>query len=158
MGASQGGGLSLILTGLDPRITAVAANVPALCDHSGISSGRPSGWPGLVRTKADGTPEAGAPAILATAAYYDACNFAPRIKVPAVVSVGLIDTLPPTTGLAAYNLLGGPKKIHLAPLSGHSGSPLFPRMVDQLVEEQISILGQSPTTQTAEPAHGDTGR
>jgi dienelactone hydrolase len=158
MGASQGGGLSIILTGLDSRITAVAANVPALCDHSGIASGQPSGWPGLVRTKPDGTPEADAPAILATAAYYDACNFARRIKVPAVMSVGLIDTLPPTTGLAAYNLLGGPKKIHLASLSGHSGSPLFPRMVDQLVEEQISILGQSPTTQRAEPAHGDTGR
>jgi len=141
-GASQGGGLSLIAASLDSRVTAVAANVPALCDHSGITSGRPSGWPGLVRTKPDGTPEADAPAILTTAAYYDACNFARWIKVPAVVSVGLIDALPPTTGLAAYNLLAGPKKIHLAPLSGHSGSPQFPRMVDQLVEEQMALVGQ----------------
>jgi dienelactone hydrolase len=154
-GASQGGGLSLILAGLDPRVTAVAANVPALCEHNGAASGRPTGWPHLVRTEPGGKMEVNARAILNTAAYYDACNFARQIKVPAVVSLGLIDeTVPPTTVLAAYNLLGGLKVIQMAPLSGHSGSPQFRDMLHKLVEEQLSGSKIEPTAQP--PDRGKT--
>ena len=42
-GSSQGGGSALILSGLNKNITALAANVPALCDHGGVKTGRSSG-------------------------------------------------------------------------------------------------------------------
>ena len=52
--------------------------------------------------------------------YYDAVNFARRIKCPAVVNLGLIDTcVPPTTAFSAYNVLQGPKNVVVSPDLGH---------------------------------------
>ena len=48
-GGSQGGGLAIITAGADPRVTLLAASVPALCDHAGISQDRISGWPQWLR-------------------------------------------------------------------------------------------------------------
>ena len=39
-GGSQGGGLAIITAGAEPRVTLLAASVPALCDHAGIAHGR----------------------------------------------------------------------------------------------------------------------
>ncbi len=136
-GSSQGGGLSLVTAGLDPRVTAVVANVPALCDHSGLAFGRPSGWPRLVPRGKDGKPD---PNVLRVAAYYDAVNFARKITVPAVVGVGLIDsTCPATTVFSAYNVLRGPKQIDIAPLMGHSFSPSFRKLWARFVLEQAGL-------------------
>src|SRR5690606_27496946 len=44
-GSSQGGGQALAGAGLDPRVTVVAASVPALCDLTGKPSLRKPGWP-----------------------------------------------------------------------------------------------------------------
>jgi antitoxin component HigA of HigAB toxin-antitoxin module len=41
-GGSQGGALTLITSGLDPRVTPVAPNVAAMCDHSGMASTSPA--------------------------------------------------------------------------------------------------------------------
>jgi cephalosporin-C deacetylase-like acetyl esterase len=133
-GSSQGGGMTLITTGLDARVTAGAANVPALCDHSGRNFGRPSGWPQLAPPGTDGKLD---PEILQVSRYYDAVNFARRIKVPLVFGVGLIDTTcPPTTVFSAYNVVQSPKKIDIAPLMAHSFSPAFNKMSDAFITEQ----------------------
>ncbi len=116
-GGSQGGALSLLVAGLDPRVKALAANVPAMCDHTGGLFGRPAGWP---RMMANGDPETAR----RTSAYYDAALNAALITVPALVGVGFIDDVcAPTTVYAAYNSLRGPRKIMNYPEMGHSSGP-----------------------------------
>lgn len=133
-GSSQGGGLTLIATGLDSRVTAAAANVPALCDQSGRNFGRPSGWPQLASMGSFNKLDS---KILRVAGYYDAVNFAGRIKVPMIFGVGLIDnTCPPTTVFSAYNRLLGPKKIDIAPLMGHAFDPAYNKMLAEFVMKQ----------------------
>lgn len=136
-GSSQGGGMTLITTGLDSRVTAGAANVPALCDHSGRDFGRPSGWPQLVPVNENGKLD---PKVLQVSRYYDAANFARYIKVPMIFGVGLIDnTCRPTTVFSAYNMLQGSKKIDIAPLMGHAFDPDYTKMLNAFVLEQGGI-------------------
>jgi len=133
-GSSQGGGMTLITTGLDSRVTAGAANVPALCDHSGRDFGRPSGWPQLAPLDDNGKLD---PKVLQVSRYYDAVNFARRIKVPMIFGVGLIDnTCHPTTVFSAYNVVQSTKKIDIAPLMGHSFDPAYTAMLNAFVLEQ----------------------
>jgi cephalosporin-C deacetylase len=114
IGSSQGGALSLLVAGLDKRIKALTANVPAMCDHTGSLHGRPSGWPRLLR---DGDRQR----ILHTCGYYDAALNAGLIEVPARLAVGFVDrTCAPTTVYAAYNNIKGPKSIDNFPEMGHS--------------------------------------
>lgn len=113
-GSSQGGGSTLVTAGLDPRVTAGAANVPALCDHKGLLIDRASGWPRLI-------PNAEATDVITTAGYFDAAYFASRITCPMLVSVGLIDrTCPATSVLAAYNAIPHERKqLLIYPKMGH---------------------------------------
>ena len=117
-GSSQGGGLSLVLAGLDHRVTALAANMPGLCDHTGRLHGRPSGWPRMIPAADPGGK------IARVSAYYDAVSFARRANCPALVTVGFIDRIcPPMTVYSAFNVLGGPKeKNELLPFprTGHA--------------------------------------
>ncbi len=130
-GSSQGGGQSLVAAGLDPRVTAIAPGVPAMCDHSGIING----WPRLVPRDGAGNPD---PKILEVARYYDAMNFAARTKAEALVSVGFIDnTCRPTTVYAAYNNLQGPKKIFNMPQMGHKNAPEWDGMVLEMIRAHV---------------------
>jgi cephalosporin-C deacetylase len=117
-GGSQGGYQAIVTAGMHPAVTAMAASVPAGCDHTGRKAGRAPGWPGFGNRTwlkdVDRRVEVGR--------YFDAMNFAPRFKGPAIVGVGLIDTTCPPEGIfAAVNQLKGPKQIALDPLSGHGG-------------------------------------
>ncbi len=130
-GTSQGGGQSLVAAGLDPRVTAIAPGVPAMCDHSGVING----WPRIVPRDDAGTPD---PKILEVARYFDAMNFAARTKAEALVSVGFIDnTCRPTTVYAAYNNLQGPKKIFNMPLMGHKNAPEWDGMVLEMIKAHV---------------------
>lgn len=116
-GGSQGGALSLLVAGLDKRIKAVVASVPAMCDHAGALYGRPSGWPQMMRY---GDRER----TLRTSGYYDAALNAGLITVPALLAVGFIDNAcHPTTVYAAYNNLKGPREIDNFPEMGHAVAP-----------------------------------
>jgi cephalosporin-C deacetylase-like acetyl esterase len=118
MGTSQGGLQALMTGGLHPKITALLANVPAGCDQTGPLVGRQPGWPMWpynVRGK-------DAAKVKETSRYYDVVNFARRIKVPALVAVGLIDqTCPPAGIVAAYNQARGPKELVVMEWSDHQG-------------------------------------
>lgn len=60
--------------------------------------------------------------VLATLSYFDGVSFARRSKVPALFSVGLMDTVcPPSTVYAAYNAYAGPKEIAVYPENDHEG-------------------------------------
>jgi cephalosporin-C deacetylase-like acetyl esterase len=134
-GTSQGGGQAITAAGLDPRVTFIAAGVPAICDHTGHAIGRANGWPQLVPDQA-GKPEA---RIIQVARYFDAMNFATRAKAEAIFSVGCIDTVcPPTSVYAAYNNLPYKKQIVIEPLMGHAMSPRFEWATDAAIAEHIA--------------------
>ena len=135
-GSSQGGGLSLVSAGLEPRVTAIAANVPALCDHTGILIGRISGWPRLI----EGPDKPSA----AVAPYFDAVNFARHVKCATVISCGFADsTCPPTSVYAAYSVLPEPKRMVPTPTMGHSQSKEYAALSSAFLQG----LGKMPEGQ-----------
>ncbi len=115
-GESQGGQQTLVLAGLEPRVTAAAAVVPAGCDLNGPAVGRDGGWPKWYDDFAGKDPAA----VRRAAGYFDAANFAPRIRCPVLVGAGLVDTICPPAGvIAAFNQIRSPKRLALMPFSGH---------------------------------------
>lgn len=125
-GGSQGGQLSIVTAALDPRVKALAAYYPAYCDVTGYLHGRAGGWPHLTRAdQKTGAPSPhGTPEKLATTSYYDAVNFARRLKVPGQFAWGYNDeTCPPTSMYAAYNVITAPKQLLLALETGHNTIP-----------------------------------
>jgi cephalosporin-C deacetylase-like acetyl esterase len=115
-GGSQGGQQALVTAALHPKVTAAMANVPAGCDMLGPDAGRSPGWPKWYWATRDKDPVK----VRETSRYFDVVNFAPRIKCPVLVGVGLIDqTCPPAGILAATNLIPSPKEVVILPLGGH---------------------------------------
>lgn len=133
-GSSQGGALSLVSAGLEPKVTAIAANVPALCDHTGRAAGRQPGWPNLI--------PADKPEVAFVAAYYDAVNFARHARCKTLMGVGYIDTTCPPMGVySAFNVLPEPKKMMAFPRMGHSVDSTY----SQAAMAFITALGQLKT-------------
>jgi len=102
MGTSMGGQQGFAVAGLDPRVTALIANVPAGCDLLGPLAGRAAPYPNW---------DVERPEVRRTASYFDAAHFAPRIRARALVSMGFIDETTPPAGIwAAFNQLPGLKE------------------------------------------------
>lgn len=114
-GGSQGGALSLITAGLDPRVTACVANHPALSDMAGYLDGRAGGYPHFNRLNGMLTPEK-----VRTMAYYDVVNFARHITCPVYLTWGYNDNVcPPTTSYIVWNLITAPKESLITPINEH---------------------------------------
>ena len=114
-GGSQGGALSLITAGLDPRVKASVANHPALSDMAGYLAGRAGGYPHFNRQHNMLTP-----AKVETLAYYDVVNFARRITCPVYLTWGYNDNVcPPTTSYIVWNLITAPKEPLITPVNEH---------------------------------------
>lgn len=114
-GGSQGGALSLITAGLDPRVTACVANHPALADMAGYLENRAGGYPHFNRLKGMLTPQK-----VETMAYYDVVNFARRITCPVYLTWGYNDNVcPPTTSYIVWNLITAPKESLVTPVNEH---------------------------------------
>jgi cephalosporin-C deacetylase-like acetyl esterase len=130
-GSSQGGALSIATAALDSRIKFLAPIHPALCDLGGFLKKRAGGWPHYFRYD---KPESGE---VETLSYYDAANFAKRVKVPGLYSWGLNDvTCPPTSMYAAYNMIGAPKELRVYNDSGHWIYPEQQAATAQWLREQ----------------------
>lgn len=97
MGASQGGGVSLLVAGLDPRIKAVSADFPFLTDWPDSLSAPHSPYAD-VRKFVEEHPER-RDAVMRTVSYYDTLDVADRIRVPALVQAGLKDRTCPEAGI-----------------------------------------------------------
>lgn len=111
-GGSQGGGQALALAGLDPDVTLVLADVPALCDFSAPLQDRMGGWPQFYGA-VNGKPES--PEVADAVAYLDNANFAPNIKAGVYLSCGGCDWLcPPTAVWTCYNMLKSAKSRDIA--------------------------------------------
>lgn len=108
-GTSQGGYQAIATAYLDPRVTFLMAGVPAGCDHSGMKAQRVAGWPKLVPSNADSSPDT---AVLEASRYVDNVNFAAKTKAKsAFFTAGFIDFVCPPTGVyAAFNSLPIQKK------------------------------------------------
>ncbi len=114
-GGSQGGALSLITAGLDPRVTACVANHPALADMAGYLDHRAGGYPHFNRLNNMLTSEK-----VATMAYYDVVNFARRITCPVYLTWGYNDNVcPPTTSYIVWNLITSKKESLITPINEH---------------------------------------
>jgi len=100
-GGSMGGQQSLVLAGLRPeKISAVLVCVPAGADTNGDLHGRKAGYPNWPSDNPD---------VMKTALYFDAVNFASRIKAPVMAGIGFIDTISPPAGIwTALNQIPGP--------------------------------------------------
>lgn len=118
-GTSQGGLQSIAAAALHPAVSAVVISVPAGCDTAAPSAGRALSWPYWLKDAAPGRRET----IQRTSAYYDPVHFAPRVKCPVLVGIGLLDTTARPDGvLAMADRLGGPCERVLMADADHKGS------------------------------------
>ncbi len=138
-GSSQGGGLTLITSALRPEIKAGVAGYPFLCCYpESMRMLRSYPYDELScyqRAYPDRTEQ-----MLDTLRYFDAVNFAPRIKCPMVVGIAMEDEVcPPETSYAAYRLLGGERELWLFPESGHGNAHEYPARERVWLEERIGV-------------------
>ena len=135
-GSSQGGGQCLATAYLCPQVTAIAANIAALCDHTGPVVGRAAGWPKWI-TYTDGEPDAGQ---LAAARYFDGVNFAQGIEAKGLMSMGFIDEVcPPGSVYTAFNAYKGPKQVVEKPLVAHKISQLWREESQRFIDQELGL-------------------
>lgn len=119
-GTSQGGALTIITAALRRDVIACgAAGAPYLCgmmDAASLTHSYPyEEINEYLRMHPEREPE-----VRATLAYYDGISFAPQVKCPMLVYIGLEDDVcPPETGYAVFKALPGPKELLTFPRCGH---------------------------------------
>ncbi len=153
IGTSMGGQQSLSAAGLNPKITHLIVNEPAGCDSNGPLHGRASGYPNW---------PADNPKIMQTALYFDAVNFASRIKARALVAMGFVDPVAPPVGIwIAFNQIKGPKEAapmidspHNNMATGEQQRPYTSRSAEWL---DALVHGQEIRPSTGPSAAGDVG-
>jgi cephalosporin-C deacetylase-like acetyl esterase len=89
-GGSQGGGLTMVLAGLDDRISFAAPAHSGLCRLDWTVRFKPGFWPFNMNAKPDGQSES---QFLHTLSYFDAANFTTDIHCPVFAEVSLLDTV-----------------------------------------------------------------
>ena len=114
IGESQGGGQALAAAGLDKRVSAVIATVPAMCDWGGSLIGRKGSWPYPFET------ENNRGKMLAALPYFDVAHILKGSRATIVAEIGLIDlTCPSSAVFAALNQAKGKKIIFTVPYRAH---------------------------------------
>ena len=114
IGESQGGGQALVAAGIDHRVSAVVATVPAMCDWGGTLVGRKGGWPQPFEAKGDKNK------MLSALPYFDAAHILKGSKATILTEIGLIDvTCPSISVYAAVNQSKGKKIIFVVPYRQH---------------------------------------
>ncbi|HET9316450.1 MAG TPA: acetylxylan esterase [Vicinamibacteria bacterium] len=133
-GGSQGGALTIVTAGLDPRVKLVGVSYPALADTTGYLHGRAGGWPHMFQDETRHRSQAK----IDTIAYYDVVNFARRLRVPGLYAWGFNDeTTPPTSMYAAYNVITAEKSLLLALEMGHPPVPEVTARMNDWLERKL---------------------
>jgi cephalosporin-C deacetylase len=134
-GSSQGGALTIITAALRRDvITCGAAGAPYLCGFMDAASLTHSYPYEEINEYLRLHPER-EPQVRATVAYYDGVNFAPLIRGPMLVYIGLNDDVcPPETGYAVYDAMTCPKELHPYANCAHDAGTYWemPRVEDFL--------------------------
>ncbi len=136
-GGSQGGGISIAVSGLVPDVAAVMPDVPFLCFYrraTEITGAHP--YEEISRyllTHRDKEQQ-----VFETLSYFDGVNFAARARGKALFSVALMDEIcPPSTVFAAYNHYGGEKDIRVYRYNHHEGGGTYQNI------EKVRFLKQA---------------
>jgi cephalosporin-C deacetylase len=135
-GGSQGGGITIAVSGLSPSVKVTMPDVPFLCHYRRateiVDSAPYSEISKYCVTHRDKIDTA-----FHTLSYFDGVNFAARCDAHALYSVGLMDmTCPPSTVYAAYNHHLGPKEIRVWRYNSHEGGATY-----QAVEKVRFLTG-----------------
>lgn len=120
-GVSQGGGISIAMSGLVDNLSAVMPDVPYLCN-----------FPRAVRLTDEmpyheisrflKTHRDKINTVFGTLSYFDGMQFAVRANAPALFSTALMDPIcPPSTVFSAYNHYPGEKRIEVYEFNLHDG-------------------------------------
>lgn len=121
MGVSQGGGLAMLLAGIDNRVNLLVNSNPAMNEHQGHKYQQASGFPyylnDALRTR---NGQSAYDATSSATKYYDAIYANRRFKGSSYTLVGLKDdVVPSATSLAGYNQLSGEKILLISTKGGH---------------------------------------
>ncbi|WEK05019.1 MAG: acetylxylan esterase [Candidatus Devosia phytovorans] len=124
-GGSQGGGISLAVAGIDPRVRAAMPDVPFLCDYRrAMAKAARDPYGEIVRFLAQHRDKK--EQVFSTLAYFDGVNFARQARAEALFSVALMDDIcPPSTVYGAYNAYAGTKSIEEYEYNNHEGGQAF---------------------------------
>jgi cephalosporin-C deacetylase len=126
-GASQGGGITLAVSGLVEGLAGAMPDVPFLC-HYRRATQITDAYPYHELVSYCRTHREEVDQVFATLRYFDGVNFAARATAPALFSVALMDAVcPPSTIFAAYNHYAGAKEISVWPYNGHEGGAGYQR-------------------------------
>ena len=138
-GGSQGGALTIVTAALRHEITCAAAGAPYLCgfmDAARLTHSYPyEEINDYLRLHPDRES-----LVRQTLNYFDGINFAPSIKCPVIVSLGLQDDVcPPETGFALFREIGSvEKKLYTYDNCMHdAGSVWHAAIVDAFMVEQL---------------------
>lgn len=122
-GASQGGGITLALSGLAPEdVKVTMPDVPFLCHFQRALAITPDPpYTEIVRYLRVHLQQE--EAAYNTLSYFDGVNFSRRIQARALFCTALMDTIcPPSTVFAAYNAIPHANKdMHVYPYGDHAG-------------------------------------
>lgn len=134
-GGSQGGGISIAVAGLEPRVKVTMPDVPFLCHFqraTQITDSNPyQEIVAFCKSQRDRIE-----AVFTTLKYFDGMNFASRSRAQAFFSVSLMDDVcPPSTVFAAYNHYAGAKQIKVWQFNKHEGGEGFQAL------EKVRFLG-----------------
>lgn len=108
MGSSQGGGQAIAVAGIDNRVTAVYAGVPALTDLGGHLNGHRGGWPWYDKHMLKGD---NLEAEMSVLPYYDCAVMIRHTKAKLWIEAGLIDNIcPPECVISTFNVAASQDK------------------------------------------------
>jgi len=139
IGDSQGGALATVTAALDDRVQVLGGYYPALCDLTGYLHNRAGGWPHVFKGADPSSPET--QIRMKVTAYYDAVNFARKIRVPAFYTWGYNDlTCPPTSYYSAYNEIKSEKQVLVVPETGHWTYPEQRAALEEFVIGRLILL------------------
>jgi cephalosporin-C deacetylase len=133
VGVSQGGGLTLAMGALSDIPCALVADIPNMC-HLDYCICHSTGSISEAAMYCSQYPEH-LEQVLDTLSYFDNLNLAHRIRVPALLSVGLKDPIcPPESIFPVFHRIASPvKELKVYPFIGHAVMPAQSRLAVEFV-------------------------
>jgi len=135
---SQGGGQALAAAGLDRRVSAVVATVPAMCDWGGLLANRRSGWPQPLEYAGNILE------VQKALPYFDTAFLLEGSVATLVVEIGFIDqTCPPASIFAAINQSAGKRILYTTPYRTHAWPEKYRKQWDEEIYKPKEAFIQS---------------
>jgi len=138
-GGSQGGGLTLACSALEPRIKRSAPIFPFLSDYQRVwemDQAKDAYDELKVYFRNHDPMHQREQEIFTQLGYIDVQHLASRIQAKVLMAVGLMDTIcPPSTQFAAYNKITSDKSLAIYPDFGHENLPGHPDNIFQFISE-----------------------